>query len=226
MDPTCDDSVLLCVVRLLGFVIRRSPATLPSLLHGREAPLAQTIAGLLETADHTKRLCALNAWANISTTQTGLAFFLQWEGRLQTLLALAGSPQNEVCKGAMAAWAVVLQDRQPPTTSNGGRVTGTEEAPELQLWCVAEQRLLPTVLRNLTGKPFPDVRYHVWHLLALLCQSRAAAQQVVPSEELRDLLLDFTSETNSDARIAKHTFVKSLVRYHSDWLGAFLDEKV
>lgn len=102
MDPTCDDSVLLCVVRLLGFVIRRSPTTLPSLLHGREAPLAQTIAGLLETTDHAKRLCALNAWANISTTQTGLAFFLQWEGRLQTLLALAGSPQNEVCKGAMA----------------------------------------------------------------------------------------------------------------------------
>jgi len=82
------------------------------------------------------------------------------------------------------------------------------------------------VLKALVGKPFPDVRSHCWQLLAELARSRAAAQRVIPSEEIRDLLLDFTSETNSEARIAKHEFVVSLVGHQGSWLGAFLDETV
>lgn len=75
---------------------------------------------------------------------------------------------------------------------------------------MTEERLLPLVLKNLVGKPFPDVRFHVWHLLALIVRSRSAAYKMVPSAEMRDLLLDFTSETGAEARIAKHTFVVAL----------------
>lgn len=224
-DPMCDGSVRLCVVRLLGFVLRRAPEQLSRLLPNREAPLAQTIAGLVESTDPAERLCSLNAWANISMHSAGLAFFLQWEGRLQTLLALVTCSQNEVCKGAMSAWAMVLQDRPPPS-ANAAAGKRIDESPDLELWEVAEKRLLPLVLKNLKAKPFPDVRSHVWHLLALLARSRYAAQQAVPSAEVRDLLLDFTSETTSDARIAKHTFIVALLTNHADWLGAFLDEKV
>jgi len=218
-DPYCDPSVRLCVARLLGLVVRRSPEALAALLPGREAPLAQTVAGLLDSSDPAEKLCGLNAWANISRTKGGLAFFLQWEGRLQHVLAHVASTQNEVCKGAMACWSAVLEERPPAAGGGGG------EAPELELWKVAEQRLLPLVLKNVQGKPFPDVRFHVWHLLASLVRSRSAAQQVVPSKEMQEVLLDFTSEENSEARIAKHTFVVAL-QQHEDWLSSFLDDRV
>jgi len=224
-DPMCDDSVRLCVVRLLSFIIRRNPTTMAKLLPGRESPLAQTIAGMLETSgsESTERLTAMNAWANISLHATGLAFFLQWEGRLNTILGHVSSMNNEVCKGAMAAWSLVLEDRPPPSQIVE---VGTEEAPAMMLWEIAERRLLPAVVKNLQFKPFPDVRFHAWNLLALLVQSRAAAQIVVPSQEVRDLMLDFTSELDSQARIAKHDFVKALLRHNDQWLAAFLDEKV
>jgi len=220
LDPMCDDSVRLCVVRLLGLVLRRTPTTMEALLPGREAPFAQNIAGMLESSNPGERLCALNAWADLSQHPAGLAFFLQWEGRLQTILSHVTSTQNEVCKGAMASWAVVLQDRPPPASTQQ-----QSEAPEILLWEIAERRLLPLVLKNLLAKPFPDVRCHVWQLLALLVQLKSAAQVVVPSTELRELLLDFSSEQNSEARIAKHAFVKALQR-HDQWLDSFLDEKV
>mmetsp|Transcript_56924 Transcript_56924/g.144380 ORF Transcript_56924/g.144380 Transcript_56924/m.144380 type:complete len:497 (+) Transcript_56924:121-1611(+) len=224
LDPMCDDSVRLCVVRLLGLILRRTPATMDTLLPGREAPLAQNIAGMLESTNPAERLCALNAWADLSQHPAGLAFFLQWEGRLQAILAHVASTQNEVCKGAMASWAAVLQV-PPPTASGAQGAQQLSEAPEILLWQIAENRLLPLVLENLTAKPFADVRCHVWQLLALLVQSRSAAQVAVPSEHLRELLLDFTSETDCSARIAKHAFVQSLQR-HDQWLNAFLDENV
>lgn len=224
-DPYCDDSVRLCVVRLLGLVIRRSEGTLAKLLPGREAPLAQTIAGMLETSgsDTTARLTALNAWANISRHNTGLAFFLQWEGRVSTILGHVSSTNNEVCQGAMSAWAVVLEERAPPIDSGA---SGSDEAPTMMLWDLALKRVLPAVLKSLVSKPFPDVRFHAWNLLALLVRSRQAAQTVVPSEEMQRILFDFTSETESPARIGKYAFVEALLRYHRGWLVGFLDEPV
>merc|ERR1711976_608552 len=106
-------------------------------------------------------------------------------------------------------------------------VNGGGQTVDLRLWQLAENRLTPLVLKNLTGKPFPDVRAHTWHLLSILAASRTAAQQILPSEEMRELLLDFASEQDSPARIAKHSFVVALAKHHALWLGAFLaDEKV
>lgn len=225
-DPMCDDSVRMCIVRLLGLVLRRSPETMPRLLPERGAPLAQHMAGMLESSgtDTTARLTALNAWANISANDPGLMFFLQWEGRLNAILSHVSSPNNEVCKGALAAWAVVLEDRPPlvPGQSAGGAGLAARAA----LWEVAERRLLPAVLRNLTAKPFADVRFHCWHVLALLARSRSVAQAALPSTEMQELLLDFGSETESAARIAKHAFVQALCQYNGEWLVGFLSEQV
>merc|ERR1712048_1387104 len=102
---------------------------------------------------------------------------------------------------------------RPPAGTGG--ITGDDVAPEVALWILAEQRLVPMVLNNIKGKPFPDVRIICWQLLAVLVKSRAAAQRVLPAEEIRELLLDFTSEGNSNARIAKHEFVVSLVQHQA-----------
>mmetsp|Transcript_1740 Transcript_1740/g.3865 ORF Transcript_1740/g.3865 Transcript_1740/m.3865 type:complete len:498 (+) Transcript_1740:117-1610(+) len=223
-DPMCDDSIRLCVVRLLGLIIRRTPEILERLLPSRDRVLAQHIAGMLESSgsDTTHRMTALNAWANISVSSvSGLAFWLNWEGRKNTLLSLVASTNNEVCKGAMAAWSVVLEDRPPYATTHGGH-----EAPVVLLWDIAEKELAPIVLKNLISKPFPDVRFHAWNLLALLVRSKTVAQMVMPSDEMREILLDFSSETESPARIGKHSFVKVIVAWNGEWLASFLDEKV
>merc|ERR1711924_357677 len=94
------------------------------------------------------------------------------------------------------------------------------------LWPHAEERLTPLALQALAHKPFPDVRCHAWHLLSALVPSRVAAQRMVTAEEIRDNLLDFTSESESQARIAKHAFIVSLVQEHGEWLGAFLEDNV
>jgi len=216
-DPMCDASVRLCLARLLGFVLLRTPSAFDALLPGKEAPFAQTVAALLDSRDPAERLCALNAWGNASAHSAGLTFFLNWPPLLQEVISLAASPQNEVCKGAMACWAAVLQGRAPP---DGGAL----DSPEAALWSVAETRLLPLVLKNLPGKPFPDVRELTWRLLSVLVVSRSCAQRILPSEEMRNVLLDFTSETTSDARRSKYDFVAALVRHK--WIGSFLDAEV
>lgn len=224
VDPMCDSSIRLCVVRLLGFVLLRTPEAAGVLLPGREAPFPQVVAAMLGGRDPGERLIALSAWASAACHHAGLAFWLGWPELLQLVLSQVSSPQNEVCKGAMAAWADALRGRPPPPPAPGSG--GEDASPEVALWRLAEQSLVPLVLKALIGKPFPDVRSHCWLLLAELARSRTAAQRVIPSEEIRDLLLDFTSETNSEARIAKHEFVVSLVGHQGNWLGAFLDETV
>jgi len=227
VDPMCDDSVRLCVTGLLGNVIQRAPGTLAALLPNREAPLAQTIAGLLGGRELAGRLIALNAWAGAAVHPSGLTFFLRWSEIIQALLASVAATQNEVCKGAMACWGMVLEERRaPPAIVEVSDMTDSTPPPERDLWELAEQRLLPMVLKNLQQKPFPDVRIQTWQLLGTMMQSRLAAQKALPSSELRDLLLDFTSETNSDARIAKHGFVVCLLKQQESWLSAFLDQNV
>lgn len=217
VDPMCDDSVRLCVARLLGFVLLRNPGALDVLLPNREAPFAQTIAGMLGSRDPAMRLCALDAWANVCSSSAGLVFFLRWPELFQELIAFVAAPQNEVCKGAMACWAAVLEGRAPAEGAAG-------ETPEAAIWAAAEARVLPLALKNLPGKPFPDVRELTWRLLGVLVASRPCAQRILPSEEMRNILLDFTSETTSSARIAKHDFCKALVKH--PWVGAFLDANV
>eukprot|EP00747_Dinoflagellata_sp_TGD_P087322 gnl/TRDRNA2_/TRDRNA2_163591_c0_seq2.p1 gnl/TRDRNA2_/TRDRNA2_163591_c0~~gnl/TRDRNA2_/TRDRNA2_163591_c0_seq2.p1 ORF type:complete len:515 (+),score=86.91 gnl/TRDRNA2_/TRDRNA2_163591_c0_seq2:49-1545(+) len=210
-----DDSIQLCVTRLLGCVLRRAPDKLSALLPSRDAPLAQAIGSFLASRDVSQKLCALGAWANISAHPAGVAFFVQWPELMQAIAAMVASPLHEVCKGAMAAWAAVLGGEGEASKSD---VAG--------IWAMAQQKVLPLVLKNLASKPFPDVRGHVWRLLAILVQPTQAAQTILVSEEIRDTLLDFTSETEYDARIAKHEFVQQLVKLHGSWIGSFLDEKV
>eukprot|EP00931_Biecheleriopsis_adriatica_P101147 TRINITY_DN76355_c0_g1_i1.p1 TRINITY_DN76355_c0_g1~~TRINITY_DN76355_c0_g1_i1.p1 ORF type:complete len:505 (+),score=118.05 TRINITY_DN76355_c0_g1_i1:56-1570(+) len=225
-DPCCESSIRLCVTRLLGLVLSRAPSSAAALLPGREAPFPQSVAGLLNSRDPAEKLCALNAWADASLQLEGLTFFLRWTPLLQEVLSLAAAPQNEVAKGAMSAWATVLKDRSPPSLDNSPAAEPSAAGPDAELWDIAEQRLLPLVLKNLASKPFPDVRPHTWHLLAVLVRSRRAVQQAVPAEEMRTLLLDFQSETSTDARYEKHGLVKALMQSHSQWLENFLGEEV
>mmetsp|Transcript_97715 Transcript_97715/g.174075 ORF Transcript_97715/g.174075 Transcript_97715/m.174075 type:complete len:498 (-) Transcript_97715:50-1543(-) len=218
-DPYCEPSIRLCVTRLLGLVLRRTPSTASVLLPGREAPFPLSVAGLMDSRDQSEKLCALNAWVDASTGLEGLTFFLRWTPLLQDIVSMTSSTQNEVAKGAMAAWAAVLEERPPAAAA-------TAAGPEAEIWEIAEQRVLPLVLKNLTGKPFPDVRPHTWHLLAVLVRSQKAAQQAMPAQELRDLLLNFQSEQSADARIEKHKLVQTLMTEHRQFLGNFLNEEV
>jgi len=103
-------------------------------------------------------------------------------------------------------------------------VDGSGMGPSALLWDIAGKEILPLALKNLAGKPFPEVRTHTWRLLAALSRSRSLAQRALTSEQMRDLLFDFTSEQNSKARIGKHDFVCALMQYHGNWLVSLLDE--
>merc|ERR1712232_745360 len=95
-----------------------------------------------------------------------------------------------------------------------------------ELWQLVGDKVVPLALKNLTSKPFPDVREQTWGLLTALLPPRPLAQRILTSSEMRDLLLDFTSETSSDPRRAKYEFVCELLTLHGVWIGAFLDENV
>lgn len=103
-------------------------------------------------------------------------------------------------------------------------VDGSGVGASVSLWDTAGKQILPLALKNLAGKPFPEVRCHSWRLLAALSRSRPLAQRALTSEQMRDLLFDFTSEQNSMARIAKHDFASALLQFHGDWLLSLLDE--
>ncbi|CAE7490839.1 VTC4 [Symbiodinium microadriaticum] len=100
-----------------------------------------------------------------------------------------------------------------------------QEGPR-EIWTIAEQQVTPSVLKNLSVKPFPDARPHTWRVLSVLVRSRSAAQQALDSQEVQELLLNFQSETSTDARYAKHDLVKTLLQWHSNWLSGLLDSQV
>uniref|UniRef100_A0A7S1ALY8 26S proteasome non-ATPase regulatory subunit 5 n=1 Tax=Noctiluca scintillans TaxID=2966 RepID=A0A7S1ALY8_NOCSC len=209
-DPLNDDSVRLCVTQLLGRVLLRTPDLASTLLSGRDTPLAQAVASALDSRDVAFRLCGLNTWADISTSPGGLAFFLQWPTVIEKVVAYVSSATHETCMGATAAWTSVLRPLQP----------------EGAVWDVAEKEVLPVALRNIVNKPFSDVRAQTWLLLSVLVKSRRAAQVILVSDAMRENMMDFSSETNHHAKIAKHEFITSLTKWHAGWIGAFLDDKV
>merc|ERR1712173_431702 len=106
-----------------------------------------------------------------------------------------------------------LAAHEPPTAAGGGH-SAVVGVPVVRLWDYAEKQVLPAALKCLQGKPFPETRMFTWRLLAVLSQSRNLAQRQLTSPELQELLFDFTSEQNSDARMAKHEFVAALVKWH------------
>lgn len=216
-DAMCDNTIKLCVVRLLGFVLLRAPSVMSALLPNQEAPFAQALAGFINSRDPTERLCALHAFASIATHQSGLEFFLQWPDLLGTVVSMVAAAQNEVCKGAMSAWTRLLSCRPRKDATAG---------PDADIWKLAEQKVLQSTLQNLSQKPFPDVRQDTWRLLAVLAASQDAARRMLVADGMRELLLDFASDTASEAKIAKHEFVQSLVAHQGTWLAAFLDENI
>merc|ERR1712151_635196 len=220
-----DASVRVCVARLLSFVLLTAPEQLSVLLPSKEAPYAQVWAELLSSRDPAERLCALNAWANISAHTDGLMFFMKWPQVMEDVVSLVASHQEEISKGAMAAWTMVLGEWAPPDSDGAPMdVDGSGIGPSGSLWDIAGKQVLPLALKTLAGKPFPEVRTHTWWLLAALIRSRQLAQRVLVAEQMRDLLFDFTSEQNSKAKIAKHDFVSALMQHHGAWLVTFLDE--
>jgi len=119
--------------------------------------------------------------------------------------------------GAMDCWGDVMM-RWPCEGASG---------PAAEIWETAEKRLLPLALRNLKAKPFPEVRSHTWRLLSVFAaKCHNAAQAALPSEEMRLFMLDFASETSTEARIAKHEFVVALVKHQSRLVHGCLEEKV
>jgi len=225
-DPMNDSSVKVCVVRLLGLIISRSPESIEVLLPDREAPLAKTLVEFLDNRkDPTERMVALHTWGNVAGHAVGLAFFLRWPEIMEMVISLAGAAQNEICQVGMACWASVLNSF--PAPENGVMEVDEANTPgPQQLWDVAEQRLLPQVLKNLTTKPFPELRAHTWRLLAVLTRSRSISQKQLTAEEMRDILFDFTSETTGEPRIAKHEFASALLLHQGSWLSGFLDESL
>lgn len=218
-DPYCDPSVRLCVTRLLGFVLVRVPAAVSTLLPSCQSPLAQSVATYLQSRDVSERLCGLNTFASISTHSQGLSLFLQWPEVLDTVISMVSSAQAEICKAAIATWAMVLNTRSLPTE-------GAAQELDVECWRLAQERVLPLALKCVTEKPFPDIRACTWRLMAVLVRSQDAGRRVLTSDAMRDTLLDFSSETASDAKIAKHEFVQALVKYQGSWLAGFLDENI
>jgi len=212
-----DDSIKLCVVRLLGIVVGKNPAAMTALLPSTSAPLAQAVAELLAKRDLTQRLCGLNAWIDIGAHSEGIGFLLGWSENLELVTDFVGSPQNEVFKASSAGWCDVL--RHGPGIDPDG--------PQAKLWRHADEKLVPLVLKNLVGKPFPDSRAMTWRLLAtLVLHSKAVAISILGSDEVREILLDFSSEQNWEARVAKYEFVAALCKAQGEWLGHFLEEAV
>lgn len=219
VDPCCDDSAKLCVVRLLGFALLREPALMGTLLPSQQAPLAQVMAAFLDSRDVTARLCGLQALSNIAAHQSGLQFVLQWPPVLNMAISMVAAPQNEICKAAMAAWSSLLGPRPRKAAAEG---------PDADIWKLGEQQVLPSVLKNVSQKPFPDVRCFTWQLLAVFACSEDAARKMLVADEMREQLLNFSSESapgvsTNDAKIAKHQFVQALVAHQGKWLAAFLD---
>lgn len=216
-DPCCDESVRLCVVRLLGLIILRAPAALSSLLTSQQAPLPQGIASFLDSRSPIERLCGLEAFSNIAAHQDGLQFFLQWPAVMNNVVAAVTSTNNDACKAGMVTWAAVLNTRQPQSGAG---------ALDAQVWQLAEEQVLPSAIKALITKPFHDVRACTWRLLAVFARSQKATRKVLVADEMREKLLDFSSESDSDAKIAKHEFIRSLVKCQGTWLAAFLDENI
>lgn len=219
IDSFCDESVRFCVTRLLGFVILRNPSSMGTLLPNYQTPLAQSIRAFLESRSPQERACALQVFGNACVHQDGLAFFIRWPEVLNTIASLSAAPQNEVCRQAMNAWYNVLNCWTPSKDISA-------EGPGVEIWRFAEQYVLPSTLRCLTGKPFPEMREATWRLLAVFMRSQDAARKVLIADEMREMLLDFASETASEPKIAKHEFVQSLVKHQGSWLAAFLDENI
>lgn len=219
IDSFCDESVRFCVTRLLGFVLLRSPSSMASLLPDWQAPLAQAIKAFLVSRSPPDRACALQVFGNICVHQEGVIFFLRAPEVLSTIASLAAAPQNDVCNQAMNAWCNVLNCATPNAdTSSAG--------PGIEIWRFAEQNVLQPTLKCLAQKPFPEIRECSWRLLAVFARSQEAARKVLIADEMREMLLDFASDTASPAKIAKHEFVQSLVKHQGTWLAAFLDENI
>merc|ERR1712060_643386 len=129
-------------------------------------------------------------------------------------VAAVTATNNEACKAGMITWADVLNTRQPQSGAG---------ALDAQIWQMAEEKVLSSAIKILATKPFPDVRACTWRLLAVFARSQNSTRKILVSDEMREKLLDFSSETASDPKIAKHEFIQSLVKCQGTWLAAFLD---
>ena len=85
--------------------------------------------------------------------------------------------------------------------------------------CIVED-LVTKVLADKT-----DLRPFIYQLLANMAKDPTVALQLIQAEPIRNLLLDFASETTHDARMEKHVFVKNLIRNEAGIARQVLDDK-
>ncbi|CAD7960960.1 unnamed protein product [Amoebophrya sp. A120] len=112
--------------------------------------------------------------------------------------AIAKSTNPEICKAGLVAWIIAT--------------TSTEKNQESKANLKIAPHVIRPALELLTKQSLnAELRPFLYQLLANLACDFSCARMLIESDEIRQILLDFGSETTHDGRVEKHLFVKNLL---------------
>merc|ERR1712054_120436 len=154
--PMCDEIGRLQIAQVIANTAMRNPSLIPLVLAGPQAPFVTVLETLLESKHEHERTQAFACWSALARRAVGWDFFMDTCPRATAVVTEALDTSSVyIVKGAMLAWAVLLEE--------GDALT---EAARTHL----RLQVIPRVAKQLSAKPFKEVRPATWSLLGLICR--------------------------------------------------------
>ncbi|KAL8434895.1 hypothetical protein Efla_000706 [Eimeria flavescens] len=118
---------------------------------------------------------------------------------------------EELAAAALCAWLCAVH-----------HITNVFDVPEKMRQTISS-KLTPKLLDCVLHRPFPEFRQKAYELLKALVIFADSMHTVFASEEFRKLMVDPTSDSEYEVRIAKHAFARQACDKQEEWLREALD---
>lgn len=199
------------MLRLLCNMATQRAAECGRVMELESGLLTKTIELYLTSPSKRRREEGMLCWGVLCSTSECAATVLEKLPSSADCVAAAVADVEELSVAALRSWLCVVQDVKDPSV-----------LPETLLQTV-NSKLTPRLLDCILQRPFPESRQKAYELLKALVTFAEPMQTLFASSSFRKLILDPTSDSAYEVRIAKHAFACAACEAQGEWLKEALD---
>ncbi|CDJ37317.1 hypothetical protein, conserved [Eimeria tenella] len=199
------------LLRLLCRMAVERPSECSRILNAEGGVLKSAIETCLTSSSKRHKEEGIVCWSILFSKTECSATVLEQLPSSADLVAEAVMDVEDVSVAALRAWSCVLQDVKDPAV-----------LPQ-QLKRTVDSNLASKLLDCVLQRPFPEARQQCYELLKALSVDAEPMQMFFASEGFRQLMVDPSSDTEYEVRLAKHAFASAACAAQRDWLRNALD---
>ncbi|KAH7650159.1 hypothetical protein FG379_003239 [Cryptosporidium bovis] len=223
IDPMFDDDIKISITYLVSRIINNHPEMSSNVLNMLNKSFINIFKEFMlsfsQNNNLNKTICAINSWGLFTTKYSSFQSLIsEWEGSIQKMLDYLTNSNSDISLASLNSWVVLFESSEIKDIINNLKTSFNFKQ-------LIENKLIPIILTDIISKPFPENRTLIYRLLALMIPHFSSiSSSLCSSNKLRDLILNFNSDSNKELLYIKYDMVKQMMKYDKDIVKSLSNE--